>query len=54
MRTLMVGLATMQALNPSTAQLMAAATISFVPNVLIFIFCQRHIVQSIATSGLKS
>lgn len=54
MRTLTVGLATLQAMVPSTAQLMAAAAISFIPNLLIFVLFQRYIVQSIATSGLKS
>lgn len=53
MRTLTVGLATLQSLVPSTNSLMAAAAISFVPSLIIFILCQRYIVQSIATSGLK-
>jgi multiple sugar transport system permease protein len=53
MQTLTVGLATLQSLVPSTNSMMAAAAISFAPSLLIFIFCQRFIVQSIATSGIK-
>lgn len=53
MRTLTVGLATLQDLVPSTNSIMAAATISFIPSLVIFIFFQRFIVQSIATSGIK-
>jgi multiple sugar transport system permease protein len=53
MQTLTVGLATLQALVPSTNSMMAAAAISFFPGLLIFIIFQRFIVQSIATSGIK-
>jgi multiple sugar transport system permease protein len=53
MRTLTVGLATLQALVPSTNSLMAAAAISFAPSLLIFMLAQRFIVQSIATAGIK-
>jgi multiple sugar transport system permease protein len=53
MQTLTVGLATLQALVPSTNSMMAAAAISFFPSLIIFIFCQRFIVQSIVTSGIK-
>lgn len=53
MQTLTVGLATMQSLVPSTNSMMAAAAISFLPSLIIFIFCQRFIVQSIASSGIK-
>jgi multiple sugar transport system permease protein len=53
MQTLTVGLATLQALVPSTNSMMAAAAISFFPSLLIFIIFQRFIVQSIATSGIK-
>ncbi len=53
-RTLTVGLATLQSLTPSTSTIMAAAAISFVPNLLIFLLFQRYLVQSIATTGLKS
>jgi len=53
MQTLTVGLATMQSLVPSTNSMMAAAAISFLPSLVIFIICQRFIVQSIASSGIK-
>jgi multiple sugar transport system permease protein len=53
MQTLTVGLATLQSLVPSTNSMMAAAAISFFPSLLIFIFFQRFIVQSIVTSGIK-
>ncbi len=53
MQTLTVGLATLQALVPSTNSMMAAAAISFFPSLLIFIIFQRFIVQSIATTGIK-
>ncbi|HWV34042.1 MAG TPA: carbohydrate ABC transporter permease, partial [Thermomicrobiales bacterium] len=53
MRTLTVGLATLQSLVPSTNSMMAAAAISFLPSLLIFVFAQRFIVQSIATAGIK-
>ena len=53
MQTLTVGLATLQALVPSTNSMMAAAAISFFPSMLVFIVFQRFIVQSIATSGIK-
>lgn len=53
-RTLTVGLATLQSLTPSTSTIMAAAAISFIPNLLIFLLFQRYLVQSIATTGLKS
>jgi multiple sugar transport system permease protein len=53
MQTLTVGLATLQGLVPSTNSLMAAAAISFVPSLIVFIFCQRFIVQSIVTTGIK-
>lgn len=54
MYTLTVGLSTLQGLVPSTNSLMAAAAISFIPSVLVFIFCQRFIVNSIATTGVKA
>lgn len=53
MQTLTVGLATLQGLVPSTNSMMAAAAISFFPSLLIFVFCQRFIVQSIVTTGIK-
>jgi multiple sugar transport system permease protein len=53
MRTLTVGLSTLESLVPSTNSLMAAAAISFAPSLLIFVLAQRFIVQSIATAGIK-
>lgn len=53
MQTLTVGLATLQGLVPSTNSLMAAAAISFFPTLVVFIFCQKFIVQSIVTTGIK-
>ena len=53
MQTLTVGLATLQALVPSTNSMMAAAAISFFPSLIIFIFLQRFIVQSVISSGIK-
>jgi multiple sugar transport system permease protein len=53
-RTLTVGLATLQSLTPAVSTIMAAAAISFIPNLLIFLLFQRYLIQSIATTGLKS
>jgi multiple sugar transport system permease protein len=53
MRTLTVGLSTLESLVPSTNSLMAAAAISFAPSLVIFVLAQRFIVQSIATAGIK-
>ena len=53
MRTLTVGLATLERLVPSANQIMAAAAISFLPSLLIFAFLQRYIVESISTTGIK-
>ncbi|MGN7861723.1 carbohydrate ABC transporter permease [Microbacterium sp. 22303] len=52
-RTLTVGLASLNTETISTPNLMAAALISFAPCLLIFIFLQRHIVSSIAATGIK-
>lgn len=52
-RTLTVGLASLNTETISTSNLMAAALISFVPCLLIFIFLQRQIVSSIAATGIK-
>lgn len=52
-RTLTVGLASLASETISTPNIMAAALISFVPCLIIFIFLQRHIVESITSSGVK-
>jgi multiple sugar transport system permease protein len=53
MRTLTVGLSTMQARSPSTGFIMASAAFSFVPNLFIFVVLQRYIVQGITLMGFK-
>lgn len=52
-RTLTVGLATMQAREPATGTIMAAATFTFIPTFIIFIALQRYLVQGISMTGLK-
>lgn len=52
-RTLTVGLATLNTETVSTSNIMAAALISFIPCFVIFIFLQRHIVESITATGIK-
>lgn len=52
-RTLTVGLATLNTETVSTANIMSAALISFIPCLVIFVFLQRHIVASITSSGVK-
>jgi len=53
MRTLTVGLASMQARQPSTGVIMAAATINFVPCFVVFLALQRYLVKGISMSGFK-
>jgi multiple sugar transport system permease protein len=53
MRTLTVGLATMNAESVSNADLMAAAAISVIPCILIFAILQRYLVNSVVASGIK-
>ncbi|QKW11285.1 carbohydrate ABC transporter permease [Streptomyces sp. NA04227] len=52
-RTLTVGLATLNTETVSTANIMAAALVSFVPCLVVFVLLQRHIVASITSSGVK-
>jgi multiple sugar transport system permease protein len=52
-RTLTVGLASLDTEQISTSNIMAAALISFIPCLIIFLFLQRHIVDSITSSGVK-
>ena len=54
MRTLTVGLTTLNGENAPLASVMAAATISVVPCLVVFLLLQRYLVNSIATTGLKS
>jgi multiple sugar transport system permease protein len=53
MRTLTVGLATLQQQHPTTGAIMAAATINFVPCFIVFIILQRYLVQGISMTGMK-
>lgn len=54
MRTLTVGLATLEGENVAINQVMAGATITVIPCLLVFGLLQRYLTDSIATSGLKS
>ncbi|WP_205629041.1 carbohydrate ABC transporter permease [Jiangella muralis] len=53
MRTLTVGLSTLNAETVTRARIMASAAISVVPCLIIFGVLQRYLVNSIATTGLK-
>ncbi|AUH42369.1 carbohydrate ABC transporter permease [Streptomyces sp. CMB-StM0423] len=54
MHTLTVGLATLDGENVTINQVMAGATITVVPCLLVFGLLQRYLTDSIATTGLKS
>ncbi|TCO43940.1 multiple sugar transport system permease protein [Kribbella antiqua] len=53
MQTLTVGLATLQTQAVPINQVMAGATITVVPSLLVFGLLQRYLTDSIAMSGLK-
>lgn len=53
MRTLTVGLATLNAENAPLAGLMAASAVAVIPCLLIFAVLQRYLVNSVAMSGIK-
>jgi multiple sugar transport system permease protein len=53
MQTLTVGLATLQSENVPINQIMAGATITVVPSLLVFGLLQRYLTDSIAMTGLK-
>lgn len=53
MRTLTVGLSTMQARAPRTGLIMAAATINFIPCFIVFLTLQRYLVRGISMTGFK-
>ncbi|WP_198663618.1 carbohydrate ABC transporter permease [Jiangella endophytica] len=53
MRTLTVGLSTLNAETIARARIMASAAISVIPCLVIFGVLQRYLVNSIATTGLK-
>jgi len=54
MQTLTVGLATLQTQAVPINQVMAGATITVVPSLLVFGLLQRYLTDSIAMSGLKA
>jgi multiple sugar transport system permease protein len=54
MQTLTVGLATLQTQSVPINQVMAGATITVVPSLLVFGLLQRYLTDSIAMSGLKA
>ncbi|TBT83025.1 carbohydrate ABC transporter permease [Propioniciclava sinopodophylli] len=53
MRTLTVGLATLNTESVARAQVMASAFVTVVPCLIIFFALQRHLVSSIAATGIK-
>ncbi|MCT1365754.1 carbohydrate ABC transporter permease [Microbacterium sp. p3-SID131] len=53
MRTLTVGLASMNAETVYRSSLMAAAVISVIPCLIIFAVLQRYLVNSVAMTGIK-
>jgi multiple sugar transport system permease protein len=53
MRTLTVGLSTLQARHPATGIIMAAATINFIPCFIVFVALQRYLVKGISMTGIK-
>lgn len=53
MRTLTVGLATLNAENAPLASLMAASAVAVIPCLLIFAVLQRYLVNSVTMSGIK-
>ncbi|MGP4027085.1 carbohydrate ABC transporter permease [Actinomadura sp. 3N407] len=54
MQTLTVGLATLQSENVPINQIMAGATITVLPSLLVFGLLQRYLTDSIAMTGLKA
>ncbi|MEU4197059.1 carbohydrate ABC transporter permease [Kribbella sp. NPDC026611] len=54
MQTLTVGLATLQTQAVPINEVMAGATITVVPSLLVFGLLQRYLTDSIAMSGLKA
>ena len=54
MQTLTVGLASMQSEAAPINQVMAGATITVIPSLLVFGLLQRYLTDSIAMTGLKA
>jgi multiple sugar transport system permease protein len=53
MRTLPVGLATLESPTGGLPETLAGATLAIVPTVIVFLFFQKYFVRGIATTGLK-
>lgn len=53
MRTLPVGLATLQTPTGGLPELLAGTTIALVPTIVVFLFFQRYFVRGVVTSGIK-
>lgn len=53
MRTLPVGLATLQTPTGGLPEILAGATLALVPTILVFLLFQRYFVRGITLSGLK-
>lgn len=53
MRTLQVGLATLQPIGGSPGVLMAGATFAFMPTLILYLTQQRYIVEGLQAGGLK-
>ncbi len=53
-RTIQLGLATFKRqFDTNYGAIMAGTVISLIPVVIIYVFCQKYIVDGIAYSGLK-
>jgi multiple sugar transport system permease protein len=53
MRTLTVGLSAIETQQVTVPQIMAAATITLLPCLVVFVLLQRYLVSTMAMSGLK-
>lgn len=53
MRTLPVGLATLQTPTGGLPELLAGTTIALLPTIVVFLFFQRYFVRGVVTSGIK-
>ncbi len=53
MKTLQVGLASLQPIGGSPGVLMAGATFAFMPTLILYLTQQRYIVQGLQAGGLK-
>ncbi len=53
MRTLPVGLATLETPTGGLPELLAGTTIALLPTIIVFLFFQRYFVRGVVTSGIK-